>query len=208
MKKKVILAMDDLTTSLMIIRSILHSRFDIRLFKSAGMALEMLNRIGPDLILLDIEMPEMTGFEVLKIIRSKPESSHIPVIFVTSHMSAEFIDQAMASGVDGYVVKPFIPEALVKRINSVLENSVQARVKPIPGEAPASGSPAGSRRLPALKQACMTGDSFGAEALLEELQKRGTGPETNKNIGELHRLIINFDWDLALEKIGSLPETL
>jgi len=119
-EKKIILAVDDMAVSLTTIRTILQHEYDVRLAKSATLALEMLKTIDVALILLDIEMPEISGLEFVALLKKSPELKSIPVIFVTSHANPQFIDQAMAFEAEGYIVKPFIPEALIKRVKSVL----------------------------------------------------------------------------------------
>jgi putative two-component system response regulator len=122
--KKIVLAVDDMPVNLTAIKNILHDDFDVRPAKSVKTALAMLNTIKADLILLDIEMPEMSGFEFLDHIRNDaghPEQKNIPVIFVTSHETPDFIGRARACGVAGYVAKPIIPSVLLEKINSVFE---------------------------------------------------------------------------------------
>ncbi|MDR1898688.1 MAG: response regulator [Treponema sp.] len=119
--KKIVLAVDDMPMNLATIRTILRNDFDIRLAKSPGMAFTMLGTVKPDLILLDIEMPEMSGFEFLNQLRNNPEHpeyKNIPVIFVTSHETPDFIDRAVSIGAEGYVVKPITPTILLKKVNS------------------------------------------------------------------------------------------
>jgi CheY-like chemotaxis protein len=204
--KKVVLIIDDLAASLLICRSILQSLFEVRLFKSAKLALERLEAIGPDIILLDIEMPDMTGFEALKALRDNPANSSVPVIFVTSHMAPEFVKQAMDAGVDGYVVKPFNPEALIKRIESVMAEFREGEANSLPERAGANASApeTGTEDLPALKRACLVGDSLAAEDLIAKLKDRNAAPDTKEDFTELQALIQNFDWDLAADKIDSL----
>jgi putative two-component system response regulator len=196
MTKKIILAIDDVDISLMITKTTLQDYFDIRLFKSAKAALAVLDTIMPDLVLLDIEMPEMTGFELLSRIRENASYDYLPVIFVTSHLSTEFINQAMAFGVDGYLVKPFTQEALVKRINMALEDALRNR-PPNPGagkKAKHAKNPANAReRLEALKEACRTGSSLQAEVLAKKLEN-----------SELHDHLSTFDWNLAEAIIDGL----
>ncbi|MDR0731376.1 MAG: response regulator, partial [Treponema sp.] len=86
-KKQIILAVDDMPVNLAVIRDILQNDFDMRLSKSARGALALLNSVKVDLILLDVEMPEMSGFEFLDKIKNNaehPELKDIPVIFITS----------------------------------------------------------------------------------------------------------------------------
>jgi putative two-component system response regulator len=123
--KKIILAVDDMAVGLTTVRTILQQDYDVRLAKSASIALDMLQQFKPDLILLDIEMPEVSGFEFAALLQQNPEYRDIPVIFVTSHANPQLIDQAMGFGAEGYIVKPFIPEALTKRVKSVLEEKAK-----------------------------------------------------------------------------------
>jgi CheY-like chemotaxis protein len=120
--KKIILAVDDMPVSLATLKTILQDQYNLRLCESAQAAMQTLSREKIDLILLDIEMPDISGFDFLKQLREAEGTKDIPVIFVTSHASPGFIEQAIASGVDGYVVKPFVPEALIKRITDVFKS--------------------------------------------------------------------------------------
>jgi putative two-component system response regulator len=110
-----------MAVSLTSIRTILQHDYDVRLAKSASLALEMLTQIKVDLILLDIEMPEISGLEFMGLLKQNVDLKNIPVIFVTSHANPQFIDKAMDYEAQGYVVKPFIPEALIKRVKAVLD---------------------------------------------------------------------------------------
>jgi CheY-like chemotaxis protein len=121
--KKIILAVDDMPVNLAAVRNILGRDYDVRPIKSAKTALLMLKTVKVDLILLDIEMPEMSGFEFLDRIRNNPEHSEqkdIPVIFITSHAAEDTAVRARAGGAQGYVVKPFEPAALLEKIGSLL----------------------------------------------------------------------------------------
>jgi CheY-like chemotaxis protein len=123
-KKKIIVAVDDMPLNLTAIRTILRDDFDIRLAKSAGTALSILETVKADLLLVDIEMPEMSGFELVDRLRNnseRPEQKDIPVIFVTSHEAPEFIGQALSRGA-AYVVKPVIPGTLLEKVRSALES--------------------------------------------------------------------------------------
>jgi CheY-like chemotaxis protein/HPt (histidine-containing phosphotransfer) domain-containing protein len=121
-EKKTLLAVDDMPASLAALKTILQDKFNLRLCESVQAAMHTLNREKIDIILLDIEMPDISGFEFLKQLRDAPETKGIPVIFVTSHATPGFIEQAISSGVDGYVVKPFVPEALIKRIDDIFNS--------------------------------------------------------------------------------------
>ncbi|MDR2110126.1 MAG: response regulator [Spirochaetaceae bacterium] len=124
--KKIILAVDDMPVNLAALRTILQNDFDLRLAKSAHTALTMLNVIRVDLILLDIEMPEMSGFDFLERIRNNgehPEFRDIPVIFVTSHVSPDFITRAITGGAKAYITRPVVPADLLRKITAALETA-------------------------------------------------------------------------------------
>jgi putative two-component system response regulator len=114
--KKIILAVDDMPMNLATLKTILQKEFDLRPSKSAKTAFALLEVVKPDLILLDVEMPEMSGFEFLERLGRRD----IPVIFVTSHGSEDFIARAKLSGVRDYVTKPVVPAVLLEKIRTVL----------------------------------------------------------------------------------------
>ncbi|MDR1893462.1 MAG: response regulator [Spirochaetales bacterium] len=121
--KKIILIVDDMPLNLAAIKIILQDYYDIRPAKSAKTALSMLNIIKADLILLDMEMPEMSGIECLTEIRHNPQyaaSRDIPVIFVTSHSSPEEWEKAKNAGAEDWVAKPVIPELLISKVQAAL----------------------------------------------------------------------------------------
>jgi putative two-component system response regulator len=128
--KKIILAVDDMPLNLTAIKTILREDFDIRLAKSAGTALVILNTVKADLLLVDIEMPEMTGFELVDQLRNNPEQKDIPVIFVTSHEAPDVIAQVVSRGA-GYVLKPVVPRVLLEKVRSALESG--ERNNPVSG---------------------------------------------------------------------------
>ncbi|MDR1730679.1 MAG: response regulator [Synergistaceae bacterium] len=120
-KKKVILALDDAPANLQIIQNTLKDEFDIRLAKSVQMAVTALSRSVPDLLLLDVAMPEMSGFEFVKMLRANPRWEGIPVLFVSSCASEDFAAQADFQGAKGYIVKPFNPESLRNLVRKVFD---------------------------------------------------------------------------------------
>ncbi|MDR1444071.1 MAG: response regulator [Treponema sp.] len=122
--KKIVMAVDDMPLNLAVIRNVLSGKYDVRPVKSAKVALEMLNTIKPDLVLLDIEMPEMSGIDFLVRMKSNPEHSaykDIPVVFVTAHTTEDMITRIMSGGARDYIVKPFEPGTLLKKVGSLLD---------------------------------------------------------------------------------------
>lgn len=120
-KKKTILAIDDILPNLSIIKNILEGPFEICLAKSADTASLILKTNKIDLILLDIEMPDISGFDYLKQLQESPKYRHIPVIFVTSHATKDFFVEAMNAGARDFIVKPISAPILMEKINAVFE---------------------------------------------------------------------------------------
>jgi putative two-component system response regulator len=120
-QKKVILAVDDMPSNLMVIQSILEPYFDVRLAKSGKQALFLLTHDMVELVLLDIEMPDVNGFDILENIRQNQALKNLPVIFVTAHANADFIKRAVEVGVNDYIVKPYKPNILLEKIMAQLD---------------------------------------------------------------------------------------
>ncbi len=83
-------------------------------------ALFAMERVLPDLILLDVNMPTMGGVEMLTLMRSNPTLKAIPVIMLTSPADHAVMERLTSLGIDGHVMKPFTEAALVEKIRSVL----------------------------------------------------------------------------------------
>jgi CheY-like chemotaxis protein len=120
-EKKNILAIDDLPLELAIYRNILGRLYNLRSAGSAPEALHLLATVPVDLIILDIEMPGMSGFELLHQIRLMPKFMNIPIIIVSSHSGGQFIAHAMSQGADDLLPKPVNPAELLQRIGNLLE---------------------------------------------------------------------------------------
>jgi PleD family two-component response regulator len=120
---KIVLAIDDNLQQLAEFKSILVPRYDLRVVKSASEAIAFLNKSNSDIILLDIEMPNISGFEFLSDIRKIPSYMSTPVIIISGHYGVEFIDKVKNSSATGYLTKPVKPEALIGIIEETLSES-------------------------------------------------------------------------------------
>jgi len=114
-KKKVILA-DDQIVNLSVGREVLSGAYEVFTVPSGEKLLLLLQRIIPDIILLDIEMPGMNGYETIRQIKSNPETEHIPVIFLTGRSDVGSELEGLSLGAVDYIYKPFSPPLLLKRI--------------------------------------------------------------------------------------------
>ncbi len=101
-------------------RSLLMEGFDVLCAYDGISAVDMAEVDKPDLILLDIMMPMMSGYEVCREIRANPLTEDVPVLCVTSAQSAEVRENAQAAGAQGLLIKPFTTRELVAQINRFL----------------------------------------------------------------------------------------
>lgn len=86
--------------------------YDVEIVEDGGEALDAVRREHPDLILLDLLMPRVDGFEVLKVLKGKEDTSKIPIIVLTAKAEEEDKQRAMDLGADSYMTKPFKPQEL------------------------------------------------------------------------------------------------
>lgn len=119
--KNIILVVDDDKTNLTLAQKILLPHYRIAASNSGMAALKYLENNRPDLILLDINMPEMDGFEVMEKLRQKEETKSIPVIFLTADNLAETEVRCFQVGAIDYVAKPFVPDILLSRVAKTIE---------------------------------------------------------------------------------------
>ena len=122
-KIPVILVVDDNPQNLQLVAGLLSETHSCDLcFATGGAeALEVMETVSPDLILLDVNMPGMNGYQVCEALRSSGTSRDIPVIFLTAQRDAEFIVRGFEAGGTDYVVKPFESRELLARVNVQLE---------------------------------------------------------------------------------------
>jgi two-component system phosphate regulon response regulator PhoB len=83
-------------------------------------ALHEARRETPDLILLDMRMPQLSGLDVCRELRSGPHTGTVPIIILTAQARPQDVEQAYAAGATDYIVKPFSPRALVLRVEAAL----------------------------------------------------------------------------------------
>ncbi len=121
--KNIILVVDDDKTNLTLAQKILLPYYRIAACNSGTAALKYLENNHPDLILLDINMPETDGFAVMEQLQNKEETKAIPVIFLTADNLAETEIKCFQVGAMDFVVKPFIPDILLSRVGKTIELS-------------------------------------------------------------------------------------
>ena len=119
--KKRILVVEDQDDNRQIIRDLLSAKgYELVEATTGEEGLNLATTGKPDLILMDIQLPGMDGYEVTRRIKAKPELKHIPIIVVTSYALSGDDKKAFDAGCNGYVTKPFSPRVLLAKIREFL----------------------------------------------------------------------------------------
>ncbi|MDM8536514.1 fused response regulator/phosphatase [Desulfobacterales bacterium HSG17] len=113
-----ILVIDDEPVNLQLMGYMLKPQYQPAFSTRGSKAVELTKKIQPDLILLDVMMPEMDGFEVCQNLKASPETSNVPVIFLTAKIEKEDIIRGFALGAVDYITKPFRKEELMARVKT------------------------------------------------------------------------------------------
>ena len=123
-----VLIVDDVETNRYILRDIItEMNYQPILTENGLQALKVLQNVKPQLIILDIAMPGMDGYEVCKQIKADPHTRDIPIIFISAYDHPEDIVVGFENGCDEYITKPFIPEVVKVRVNMQLKLYEAAR---------------------------------------------------------------------------------
>lgn len=113
-----ILIVDDADENLMIMESILAKEYSLKLFNNAKAALDDAFANPPDLILLDVMMPDIDGFEACRRLKANPKLVDIPVIFITSKNEDEYEETGFAVGASDFIHKPINAPILIARVKT------------------------------------------------------------------------------------------
>jgi putative two-component system response regulator len=125
-RKKIILV-DDMPTNLTIGSQILSPDYDVFTAPSGEALFRLLGQMIPDLILLDIDMPVMNGYEALRALKADGRTSGIPVIFLSGNSGPDFESEGLSLGAADYMVKPYSPQLLLKRVEMLIRLESQGK---------------------------------------------------------------------------------
>ncbi|HEY9157053.1 MAG TPA: response regulator transcription factor [Candidatus Binatus sp.] len=118
--RRIVLADDDATTVVMISTILKHFNFECDIARDGEQAFDIARKKKPDLVLLDVAMPNMDGFEALTALRSDSATRSMPVILVSAHRDEAEVVKGFSLGADDYITKPFNSGELMARISRVL----------------------------------------------------------------------------------------
>ncbi|MCL2260865.1 MAG: response regulator [Fibromonadales bacterium] len=116
---KTIFVVDDADTNLVMAKDALENDYRVLTMSSAVKMFNILNKVTPDLILLDIEMPEMNGFAALEKLKQNEQTAKIPVVFLTAHAK----DHDSQLGAEDFITKPFSVPALQNCVAELIKQS-------------------------------------------------------------------------------------
>ena len=129
-----VLVVDDDKMNLLMAQNILKSKFKVSAVNSGEMAYKALESMIPDLILLDINMPGVSGFDVIRKLKTDVRYENIPIVFLTAEQDATLEAECFTEGAEDFVKKPFVPEVLISRVERILalreyQNNLESMVE-------------------------------------------------------------------------------
>ena len=115
---RTIFVVDDNDTNLMMAKTALDDTYRTFTMPSAARMFKLAEKIMPDLILLDIDMPEMDGFQAIQVLKSDSRLKSVPVLFLTAANDAAVEKRGRELGALDFIIKPFSPPTLIERIET------------------------------------------------------------------------------------------
>ena len=116
----ILLVEDDPDIRYLVSYKLVRAGFAVREAADGPAALEQARHTPPDLVILDVRMPRMSGLEVCRELRAAPGTARVPIIMLTARARSQDLEQAYAAGATDYVVKPFSPRELLNRVETML----------------------------------------------------------------------------------------
>lgn len=168
--KPTILIVDDSAVNLSLLGSLLHDHYIVKAVNHGSKALKVVSLEQPDLILLDVVMPDVNGYEVCRRLKANRHTQHIPVIFLTSKNDIENVEMGMSLGAVDYITRPFQPQILLSRVSAHFVNASNARTMRVNNEYLEFEVAKRARELAALQQVTIL-----AMASLAEVRDVDTG---------------------------------
>jgi CheY-like chemotaxis protein len=123
---KILVAEDERDIRDLIAFTLQFAGFEVEVARNGVEAVEKAPQVKPDLILLDVRMPQMTGYEACSTLKAMPEMQDTPVVFLSAKGQDREIEQGMELGALGYILKPFAPDDLIRQVKELLEECGKA----------------------------------------------------------------------------------
>lgn len=117
---KILVAEDERDIRELIGFTLRYAGFEVELATNGVEAVEKASAVQPDLIMLDVRMPRLTGYEACRQLKDDPITAEIPIVFLSAKGQEVEIEQGLASGALEYIVKPFAPDELANQVKDIL----------------------------------------------------------------------------------------
>ena len=194
--RKTALAVDDDMVILSLVRKVLEKEYDVCLAKTADSAYSILENTFVDILLLDIEMPYVSGLDLIKRLRKNPYHyfHDIPAIFITSHGTKDLLLQASRAGADDFIVKPMDSKVLLRKIGLLINS----------GSTDIHSREYTLKLLHMMAVACKTGNNPLVEKISELLKPIKYNYGTDSQIIDICQKALNFDYLAAINLIDGL----
>ncbi|HEY4688940.1 MAG TPA: response regulator [Anaerolineae bacterium] len=121
MAARILIAEDERDIRDLIAFSLRYGGFEVVEASNGAEAVEQAVAVKPDLILMDVRMPRMTGYEACRQLKSMDDMKRIPIIFLSAKGQEQEIQQGLDAGAEEYILKPFAPEDLVNKVREILQ---------------------------------------------------------------------------------------
>ena len=215
MGKNSILIVDDDLILLKTAEEILSSIYTVSVAKSGKQAITLLKKgVVPDLILLDIAMPEMDGYTTLEKMKSIPNCQDIPVIFLTGFAESDYEVKGLKAGAVDYIVKPFVKEVLLARVEMHLERSAKETGKSFADAAIEKNRGEIQKKLTPIEWKIALAVAQGMEnreialAVAQGMENREIAEQMNYSYGYVKNVIARIFSKLEIERRRELRKLL
>src|ERR1700733_3900267 len=132
-KKKILVIEDDRDISELISYNLEREGYEIACLYDGSQAIDFVHKRKPELIILDLMLPEVDGIEICRTLKSDPNTKHIPIVMLTAKSEEADMVVGLQMGADDYIPKPFSPKVLVARIKAIVRRMADLQV--VPGSA-------------------------------------------------------------------------
>lgn len=186
MKKHILIIEDDILLGDVLTQKLTHEGYQVTLETDGAQGLQQMTKLLPDLVLLDIILPTMNGYEVLEARQKNPRLMTIPIVIISNSGQPVEINRALALGIKDYLVKAqFDPDELLGKIRPLLESNVLNVADP-------------KKRLSNIKVFWVEDDAFLSELLGAKLKREGCISIYAKDGEEAIKLLANQNPDIIL----------
>lgn len=124
---KILIAEDEKDIRELVAFTLRFAGFDVVTATNGVEAVEVATETQPDLILMDVRMPKMTGYQACEKLKEQEATRNIPVVFLSAKGQESEIEQGLQSGAERYILKPFALDELTRQVNAILEQTRTSR---------------------------------------------------------------------------------